>query len=99
MVDQTLYRYMIGNLLYLTISRPDIVQANMNPVRILFRYLQETLNYGLWYPKHKGFILEEYIDGDWLGCIDDQKSTSGDAFFLGDWLVTWQSKKQDLFSL
>lgn len=84
-VDQTLYRSMIGSLLYLTSSRLDIVQkvcmvarfqatqkkSHMNVVSRIFRYLQGTLNYGSWYPKQGDFILEAYTDADWVGCTDD----------------------------
>ncbi|GLJ55715.1 hypothetical protein SUGI_1196800 [Cryptomeria japonica] len=106
-VDQTLYRSMICSLLYLTTSRLDIVQvvcmvakfqvapkqSHMNVISRIFRYLQGMLGYGLWYPKQGDFILEDYTDVDWEGCIDDRKSTSGGAFFLGDRLVSWHSKK------
>lgn len=99
MVDHTLYRSMIDNLLYLTISRPNIVQtvcmvarfqaapkqSHMNVVIRIYRYLQGKLSYGLWYTKQGEFTLEAYID-DW-------KSTSGGVFFLGDQLVLWHCKK------
>lgn len=100
-VDQTLYRSMIGSLLYLITSRPGIVhevcivaifqsspqQSQVNAIRIIFKYLQGTLSYGLWYPKKGDFTLQAYTDVDWASYIDDRKSTSGGAFFLGDKLV------------
>ncbi|GKA42407.1 retrovirus-related pol polyprotein from transposon TNT 1-94 [Tanacetum coccineum] len=81
-VDQTDYRSKIGSLMYLTSSRPDIVQAGY-------------LLWGLWYPKGSGFELTAFSDADHAGCIDTRKSTSGGIQFLGDKLVSWMSKKQD----
>ncbi|GKB69574.1 hypothetical protein Tco_0930986 [Tanacetum coccineum] len=81
--DQTTYRRIIGGLMYLTASRPDIAFAT-------FSY-----NMGLWYPKDSGFELIAYSDADHAGCKDDCKSTSGGVQFLGGKLVSWSSKKQD----
>ncbi|XP_071714185.1 secreted RxLR effector protein 161-like [Rutidosis leptorrhynchoides] len=107
-VDQTLYRAMIGSLMYLTASRPDIMfavclcaryQANPNVhhmlvVKKIMRYLKETPSLGLWYPCADGFELTAYSDSDYGGCKKDFKSTSGGCQFLGKRLVTWQCKKQ-----
>jgi hypothetical protein len=68
-------------------------------VKRIFRYLKETMNYGLWYPKNHNFQLSIYLDADWANCIDERKSTSGGAFFLGDSLVAWLSKKKGSISL
>ena len=57
------------------------------------------MEYGLWYPKGNYFTLEEFTDADWEGSIDDRKSTSGAAFYLGDCLVSWLSKNQSSISL
>lgn len=57
------------------------------------------MGYGLWYPKGNDFILTAYTDVDWGGPVDDRKSTSGGAFFLGNCLVSWHSKKQASISL
>ncbi|GKB31503.1 retrovirus-related pol polyprotein from transposon TNT 1-94 [Tanacetum coccineum] len=108
-VDQTNYRSMIGSLMYLTSSRPDLVQAvcycaryqarptekHLKEVKRIFRYLKGTINMGLWYPKDSGFELTAFSDADHVGCIDTRKSTSGGIQFLGDKLVSWMSKKQD----
>ncbi|GKB09032.1 retrovirus-related pol polyprotein from transposon TNT 1-94 [Tanacetum coccineum] len=108
-VDQTDYRSKIGSLMYLTSSRPDIVQAvcycaryqarptekHLKEVKRIFRYLRGTINMGLWYPKDSGFELTAFSDADHAGCIDTRKSTSGGIQFLGDKLVSWMSKKQD----
>ena len=58
------------------------------------RYLKGTDNFGLYYKKNEKFELNAYIYADWGGNIDDRKSTSGGALFLGKRLVTWTSKKQ-----
>jgi hypothetical protein len=57
------------------------------------------MTYGLWYPRNHNFQLIAYSDADWANCVDERKSTSGGAFFLGDSLVAWISKKQGYISL
>ncbi|GJR86825.1 retrovirus-related pol polyprotein from transposon TNT 1-94 [Tanacetum coccineum] len=108
-VVQTKYRSMIGSLMYLTYSRPDIVRAvcycahyqerptknHVKEVKRIFRYLKGTINMGLWYPKDFGFELTAFLDADHAGCIDTRKSTSEGIQFLGDKLVSWMSKNQD----
>ncbi|GKC68418.1 retrovirus-related pol polyprotein from transposon TNT 1-94 [Tanacetum coccineum] len=112
-VDATKYRSMIGALMYLTSSRPDIVHAtclcaryqakptekHLKEVKRIFRYLQGTVNTGLWYTKDSGFELTGFSDADYAGCKDTFKSTSGGAQFLGEKLVSWSSKKQDCTAL
>ena len=97
---------MIGSLLYVTTSRPDVMQvigqvarfqATLKETRIItvkriFRYLKGTMDFGLWYPKGNELILIAYSDIDWAGCVDDRKITSGTAFFLGGCLVSSSSK-------
>ncbi|GKA64701.1 retrovirus-related pol polyprotein from transposon TNT 1-94 [Tanacetum coccineum] len=108
LIDQTDYHSKIGSLMYLTSSRPDIVQAvcyceryqtrptekHLKDVKRIFRYLRGTINMGLWYSKDSGFELTVLSDADHTGCIDTRKSTSGGIQFLGDKLVSWMSKKQ-----
>ncbi|GJY34901.1 hypothetical protein Tco_0419370 [Tanacetum coccineum] len=108
-VDQSDYRSKIGSLMYLTSSRPDLVQAvcycaryqarptqkHLKEVKRIFKYLKGTINMGLWYPKDSGFELTAFLDADHAGCIDTRKSTSGGIQFLGDKLVSWMSKKQN----
>ncbi|GJW89029.1 retrovirus-related pol polyprotein from transposon TNT 1-94 [Tanacetum coccineum] len=113
-VDQTKYRSMVGALMYLTASRPDIVHAtcycaryqakptekHLTAVKWIFRYLKNTINMGLWYPKDTGFVLTAFSDSDHAGCLDSRKSTLGGIQFLGgDKLVSWSSKKQDYTSM
>ncbi|GJX48173.1 hypothetical protein Tco_0273363 [Tanacetum coccineum] len=95
-IDQTDYRSKIGSLMYLTSSRPDIVQAvcycarykvkptekHLKEVKRIFRYLKGTINMGLWYPKDSGFELTAFSDADHAGCVDTRKSTSGGIQFL-----------------
>ncbi|GJT94872.1 retrovirus-related pol polyprotein from transposon TNT 1-94 [Tanacetum coccineum] len=112
-VDQTQYRSMIGSLMYLTASRPDLVFAvcmcaryqskptkkHLEAVKRVFRYLQGTINMGLWYPKDTAMALTAYADADHAGCQDTRRSTSGSAQFLGDKLVSWSLKKQTSTSI
>nr|KAJ0204837.1 hypothetical protein LSAT_V11C500258600 [Lactuca sativa] len=107
-VNHSLYRGMIGSLLYLTESHPDIMfgtilcarfQANPNESHIMavnhiFRYLKGTQNLALWYPRDSAFELFRYTDSDYAGCNLDKKSTSGGCHFLGNHLISWSSKKQ-----
>ena len=62
-------------------------------VKRIMRYLKGTKDYGLYYKKNDRFELRAYTDVDWTSNIDDRKSTSGGAFFLGKRLVSWTSKK------
>nr|GEW13735.1 retrovirus-related Pol polyprotein from transposon TNT 1-94 [Tanacetum cinerariifolium] len=109
-IDQTKFRSMVGALMYLTASRPDIMHAtcycaryqakptekHLTAVKRIFRYLKDTIHMGLWYPKDAGFELTTFSDSDHAGCLDSCKSTSGGIQFLGgDKLVSWSSKKQD----
>jgi uncharacterized membrane protein YciS (DUF1049 family) len=112
-VDQSSYRSMIGSLLYITTSRLDIIhvvgmvgryqaapkQSHLQAVKRILRYFKETMNYGLWYPRNQNLQLTAYSNADWANCVDERKSTSGGAFFLGDSLVVWLSKKQGSISL
>jgi hypothetical protein len=112
-VDQRTYCFMIGSLLYITTSRPDIMQdvgmvghyqsapkkIHLVAVKRIFKYLKGTMTYGLWYPRNQNFQLTAYLDADWENCVDERKSTSGGAFFMGDSLVAWLSKKQGSISL
>ncbi|GJX40266.1 retrovirus-related pol polyprotein from transposon TNT 1-94 [Tanacetum coccineum] len=113
LVDQTKYHSMIGSLVYLTANRPDLIFAvcmcaryqsrptkkHLEAVKRVFRYLQGTINMGLWYPKDTAMALTAYADADHAGCQDTRRSTSGSAQFLGDKLVSWSSKKQTSTSI
>ena len=112
-VDTTKYRGMIGSLLYLTASRPDIMfsvglcarfqsnpkESHLSAVKRILRYISGTKNLGLWYPKGSHLDLLSFSDADWAGCSIDRKSTSGTCHFLGFALVSWFSKKQNSVAL
>jgi hypothetical protein len=112
-VDQTMYRSMVGILLYSTTTRPNIMQVvgligrfisapketHLKVVKRIFIYLKGTLELGLWYPKDKYFNLVAYTDENWASSIDDRKRTIGGEFFLGTCLVAWLHKKQASTSL
>jgi hypothetical protein len=101
-VDVKLYRGMIGSLLYLTASRPDIMfsvclcarfqscpkESHLIAVKRIFRYLLGTIDLELWYPKSNSFDLISYTDADFAGCKIDRKSTSGTCHFLGHSLIS-----------
>ncbi|KAI3734762.1 hypothetical protein L6452_14240 [Arctium lappa] len=106
------YRSMIGSLMYLTASRPDIMfpvcvcarfqvrpkQSHFQAVKRIFRYLKGKPRLGLWYPHDSPFDLIAYSDSDLGGANLDKKSTSGGCQFLGARLVSWQCKKQTTVS-
>ncbi|GJX52452.1 putative ribonuclease H-like domain-containing protein [Tanacetum coccineum] len=95
-VDVHLYRSMIGSLMYLTASRPDIMfvvcacarfqvtpkVSHLHAVKRIFRYLKGQPKLGLWYPKDSPFNLEAYTDSDYAGASLDMKSTTGGCQFL-----------------
>jgi hypothetical protein len=112
-VDQKVYLSIIGSLLYLCASRPDIMlnicmcarfqaapkEYHMRVVKRIMRYLVLTPNLGLWYPKGSRFDLISYSDADYARCKVDRKSTSRTCQFLGRSLVSWSSKKQNFVVL
>jgi hypothetical protein len=107
-VDQKAYWSMIGSLLYLCASRPDIMlsvcmcaryqsgpkECHLVVVKRILRYLVSTPCFGIWYPKGSTFDLIGYSNSDYARCKVDRKSTSGTCQFLGRSLVSWSSKKQ-----
>src|SRR4030042_2222587 len=112
-IDQSLYRSMIGNLLYLTASRPDITFAvggcakyqsepktsHLDQVKRILKYINGTSDYGILFSLDTNFKMTGYCDADYAGSADDRKSTSGGCFFLGGNLISWFSKKQNCVSL
>ncbi|KAJ9543955.1 hypothetical protein OSB04_023662 [Centaurea solstitialis] len=111
-VDVHQYRSMIGSLMYLTASRPDIMfavcvcarfqvrpkESHLHAVKRIFKYLKGQPRLGLWYPNDTSFDLVAYTDSDYGGANLDRKSTSGGCQFLGGRLVSWQCKKQTTVS-
>ncbi|GJU48680.1 hypothetical protein Tco_1218235 [Tanacetum coccineum] len=112
-VDNTKYRGMIGSLLYLTASRPNIMfsvclyarfqedpkTSHLEAVKRIFRYVKGTTHLGLWYPKGSGIGTIVYADSDHAGDYVDQKSTSGICTFMGCCLTSWFSKKQTALAI
>ena len=113
MVDQKLYRSMIGSLLYVTASRPDVMfsvcmcariqvsprEIHLKATKRILRYLKHTQNVSLWYPKGAKFELVGYSDSDYVGCKVERKSISGTCQLLGRSLISWSSKKQNSVAL
>ena len=112
-VNQKLYRGMIGSLLYLTASKPNIMfcvclcarfqacpkESHLIVLKRIFRYLFGTQNLGLWYPKKLSLELIGFSDADYAGSKADRKRTSGTCQFLSHMLVSWSSKKQNSIAL
>ncbi|GJV98999.1 hypothetical protein Tco_1554251 [Tanacetum coccineum] len=112
-VDNTKYRGMIGSLLYLTASRPDIMfsvclcarfqedkkTSHLEAVKRIFRYIKGTTHLGLWYPKGSGIETVVYADSDHAGDYVDRKSASGICKFMGCCLTSWFSKKQTTLAI
>ena len=104
---------MIGSLLYLCASRPDIMlsvcmcarfqaipkECHLVAAKRILRYLVHTPNLGMWYPKGSKFDLLGYSDSNYASCKVDRKSTSRTCQFLGQSLVSWSSKKQNCVAL
>ena len=104
---------MIGSLLYLTASRPDILfsvcmcarfqsdpkESHLSAVKRIIKYIGTYPMLGLWHSKDSDFTLTGYLDADLAGCKVDRKSTTGTCQLLGNMLVSWYSKKQNTVAL
>lgn len=112
-VNQTMYRGIIGSLLYLTTSRPDIVfsvglcarfqsnpkESHLKATKRILRYLKGTQDLVFYYPSGDSFNLIGYTDADYTGYLMDRKSASGMAHFLGSCIISWGTRKQNLVAL
>lgn len=112
-VDNTLYKRIVGSLMYLTSTRPDIMhvvclisrymerprEAHLLAAKRILRYLQGTKNFGLFYKKGERTDLCGFSDSDYAGDMDDRKSTTGYVFMFGSAVVSWSSKKQPIVTL
>ncbi|CAJ2651582.1 unnamed protein product [Trifolium pratense] len=110
--DISLYRRLVGKLLYLTNTRPDITFATQQLSQFLhnptvthykaacrvIRYLKHNPGRGLIFHRNSDMQILGYSDADWAGCLDTRRSTSGYCFFLGSSLVSWKAKKQSTIS-
>ena len=108
MSNPSLYRRLVGSLIYLTVTRPDIsyvvhqvsqymsVPQSTYYVAVLriLRYLKGTFFHGLFYSAQSPLILRAFSDADWAGDPTDHRSTTGYCFLLGSSLISWRSKKQ-----
>ncbi|CAL8161243.1 unnamed protein product [Prunus armeniaca] len=111
--DEGEYRQIVGSLLYLTATRPDIMFAasllarfmhnptkkHMGTAKRVLRYIQGTIDFGIVFEKGKETTLIGYCDSDWAGSEDDMRSTSGYAFTLGSGVFSWASIKQNTVAL
>ena len=109
-VDLTLFKSLIGSLWHLKCTRPYILYAiglvsrymktptttHFKSAKRILRYLKGTIDFGLFYSASADYKLVGYSDSDWVGNIDDRKSTTGFVFFMEDSAFTWLSKKQQL---
>ncbi|KAL5577449.1 hypothetical protein UlMin_019148 [Ulmus minor] len=111
--DATMYRQLVGSLIYLTLTRPDISYAvgvmsrymqnpkkpHLEAVRRILRYVKSTIDYGLLYKKGEDCKLVGYCDADYAGDHDTRRSTTGYVFKLGSGTISWCSKRQPTVSL
>ena len=112
-VDATKYKQIVGCLMYLAATRPDLMyvlslisrfmncptELHMHAVKRVLRYLNGTINLGIMYKRDGSEKLEAYTDSDYAGDLDDRKSTSGYVFMLSSGAVSWSSKKQPVVTL
>lgn len=110
LTDATLYRQLVGSLVYLTVTRPDLAYAvhlvsqfmaaprthHYAAVLRILRFVKGTLFQGLYFPFNSSLELKAFSDSDWGGDLTDRRSTTGYCFFLGDSLISWRSKKQNV---
>ena len=101
-VDLSLYRSMIGSLLYLTASRLDISynvgvcaryqtnpkESHMIAFKRVIKYVKTIADFGVWFNKDTNDVLAGYSNADWVGNVDDRKSTLGGCFYVGNNLVS-----------
>ena len=113
MVDAMMYHHMIGSLMYLMNTRPDICFSvntlsqflkDLRHVHLIvathiLRYLKGTVDYGLKYKDNQKINLEGYVDSDWSGSAVDRKSTSGCYFSIISGVISWFSMKQSYVAL
>jgi len=111
--DEGLYRKIVGSLLYLTATRPDIMfpasllarymhnpsKNHFGAAKRVLRYIQGTIDFGIEYVTGKSALLVRYCDSDWSGSEEDMKSTSGYAFSFGSGVFSWASVKQHSVAL
>ena len=101
-IDSSLYKSMIGSLLYFIVSRPDISysvgvcdkydanpkESHMIALKRIIKYVKTATNFGMWYSKDTNNVLAGYSDTNWAGNVDDRESTLGVCFYMGNNLVS-----------
>ena len=111
-VDASKYRRLVGRLLYLQATRPDLAysvnvlsqfvsdprQKHMDAAMRVLRYLKATPGQGIFFPKEGGMDLVAYCDADWMGCSLTRRSRTGYVLLLGGAPISWKSKKQSVVS-
>ena len=111
--DPSLYKSIVGSLMYLTTTRPDIMyavslisrfmerpkEAHWQAAKRILRYVKGTKMFGILYNVSEHSDLVGYTDSDWAGSVDDRKSTSGYVFHMGSGAISWASKKQSIVAL
>ncbi|KAJ0653431.1 putative RNA-directed DNA polymerase [Helianthus annuus] len=112
-VDEVMFRSLVGGLIYLTHTRPDLAYSvslisrfmqspsklHLGAAKRILRYVASTIGFGIWYERGVPVQLLGYTDSDWASSIDDRKSVSASVFNLGSGAVTWSSKKQNTVAL
>lgn len=112
-IDQTFYKQIIGSLIYITMTRPDLqfvvsllsrfmakpTQLHLQAAKRVLRYLSGTMDFGIWYKRGGAGEILVYTDSDFAGDVDSRKSTFGYVFLMDDAAVAWSSKKQLIVTL
>ena len=107
--DERRYRSLVGTLLYLTATRPDLIyakmlsrfmnapsQAHYGAAKWVLRYIRGSADFGVWFQPCKNEDLVGFVDSGWAGSVDDMKSTAGYAFSLGSGVFSWNPKEQSV---
>ncbi len=111
--DITMYKRIVGSLIYMTITRPDLSyvvevvsqfmqtprKPHLDAVRHILRYIKHTLQCGIFYETKSQLQIHGYMDANWVGNVLDRRSTSGFMFSFGSGVVSWRSKKEPIVAL
>lgn len=112
-VDATHYKQLIGSLMYLIVTRPDLTfavglasrymenpnEAHFQVVKKILRYVKSTMEIGIMYKQGRDGEFQAFTDSDYAGDLDDRRSTSGYVFLMAEGAVSWCSKKQPIVAL